>query len=97
MKMNMNLQRLRQEVDRLRDGRSADDLSDIEIRGGVEQFSVRYLGDWEVPADEEDDGDYDWKVPTTATRARLDTLVKKYPGTAWENEGEKCWLRFYSK
>jgi hypothetical protein len=66
-------------------------------------FSARYVGDWEVPADEEDDGDYDWKVPTAATKKRLDEIVemisKRHPGVKleWQNDGEKCWLSFYAQ
>lgn len=88
------------EVNRLREYRSRDDISDIETdETGTVRFSVRYLGDWEVPADEEDDGDYDWKVPTAATARRLDALVVKYNvngvSVTWSNDGEKCWLSFF--
>lgn len=90
---------LRQEVDRRRSYRDSDYLTMIEERDGVLRFSVRYLGNWEVPADEEDDGDYDWKVPTAATKKMLDEMVATYAGRfgvkiTWENEGEKNWLGF---
>jgi hypothetical protein len=80
-----------------------DDINAIEERNGELTFSVRYIGNWEVPADEEDDGDYDWKVPTVATRKMLDELIarfaKQFPTVqlSWVNEGEKCWLGFYAK
>jgi hypothetical protein len=100
MKMDM-LAALRQEIIRVHGRGPCEDVTKIEsfVYGDRDEktgasFSVRNLGDWEVPADEEDDGDYDWKVPTAATKRMLDTLVKKYPGTMWENEGEKNWLRF---
>ena len=90
---------LRVEVDRLRSYRDSDYLTEIEDRDGVLSFSVRYLGDWEVPADEEDDGDYDWKVPTAATKKRLDEMVRTFANRfgvkiEWHNEGEKNWLGF---
>lgn len=91
---------LRNEVNRLRRyDRSDDYLSAIrDIDAHTIAFDVRYLGDWEVPADEEDDGDYDWKVPTTATRVMLDALVKRFSVAGvtirWFNQGEKCWLSF---
>lgn len=78
------------------------DIEPIEDYDNGFRFSARYVGDWEVPADEEDDGDYDWKVPTVATRKRLDEIVamvnKRNPGAtvSWENDGEKCWLSFYA-
>src|SRR6185369_9022979 len=89
------LEALFREVNRLRDYPNDKwGINEIEERNGQLSFSVRYLGDWMVPEDEEDDGDYDWKIPTPGTRKKLDALVAKYPGTEWWNEGEKCWLGF---
>jgi len=72
------------------------DADPIELRDGLLMLHVRYFGAWEVPEDAEDDGDYDWKVPTADTRRRLDSLVAEYrkqiPGLAWFNQGEKCWI-----
>lgn len=78
------------------------ELEPIEFRNGEFSLAVRYLGDWEVPADEEDDGDYDWKVPTASTCKRLDELVDRYNESfgvkmTWFNQGEKCWLMFSVK
>ncbi len=93
-------QTLRNEMDRTRDYRDSSYLTEIEERqAGVLAFSVRYWGDWEVPADEEDDGDYDWKVPTAATKKKLDEIVRTYSNrfgvkVTWFNEGEKNWLGF---
>jgi hypothetical protein len=90
---------VRNDVDRMRSYRDSDYLSAIEERNGALCFSVRYLGDWEVPADEEDDGDYDWKVPTAASRKKLDEMCKTYSlrfgvTVSWHNEGEKEWIGF---
>lgn len=82
-----NLETLRNEV--LRRSRR-EDVTAIEGN----QFSVRNLGNWEVPADEEDDGDYDWKVPTPATAKMFDALAKDF-GATWQNDGEKNWITFY--
>jgi len=64
-------------------------------------FSFRYFGTWEMPEGEEDDGDYDWKIPTAATRARLETICAKHAtktvSVAWHFEGEKFWLRFTAR
>jgi hypothetical protein len=64
-------------------------------------FSARYVGDWEVPSDEEDDGDYDWMVPTAASVKRLNAIAKEYSTkdvkVSWCNDGEKCWITFTAK
>ncbi len=76
------------------------DRNEITKVDGGYQFSVRDFGDWVVPDDEEDDGDYDWKVPTAGTRAKLDKMIAKFqskhPGVhvKWYNEGEKNWIGF---
>lgn len=88
-----------------------DILRDEMLRAGVRKdditeydstLHVRYFGDWQVPADEEDDGDYDWKEPTPSTRRALDRLVaevskKVNAKIVWQNEGEKCWVSFYAE
>lgn len=89
-KANVRAARLHDEVLRMA---RPDDVEDVREDADEFRFSARYVGYWEVPADEEDDGDYDWKVPTAASRKVLDALVAKH-GAAWENEGEKCWIRF---
>lgn len=85
-------------ADILRNERGTEAGDEIREHDGELLLSIRYFGDWEVPEDAEDDGDYDWKVPTRGTRARLDSLVAEYgkriPGLAWHNEGEKCWIAF---
>jgi hypothetical protein len=100
MKSLNALTALRKEIGRMV---RSDDLGEIESGadgdGVVHSFSARNVGDWEVPADEEDDGDYDWKVPTADTVDRLNTLVNSMGRThgvrlTWANDGEKCWLTF---
>jgi hypothetical protein len=90
-----NLESLKAQILRNERGTEAQDIR--EERGEL-ILSVRYFGNWEVPEDAEDDGDYDWKIPTTDTRRRLDSLVaafqKQIPGLTWQNEGEKCWIAF---
>ena len=95
------LEALRREVNTLRQYRDHEELTQIEERNGVYMFDVRYLGNWEVPADVEDDGDYDWMVPTAATVKNLDKLVEKYHSAHvqinWVSQGEKCWLTFTAR
>lgn len=58
-------------------------------------IDVRYLGAWEVPAGEEDDGDYDWKVPTAETHKALDAICSRL-GYTYSVE-EKEWITFVKK
>jgi hypothetical protein len=66
-------------------------------------FDVRYWGQWENPADAEDEEDYDWQVPTPDTVKRLNDLVararKQFPTVeiTWRDEGEKNHLTFTAK
>lgn len=60
-------------------------------------FEVRDWGDWEVPPDEEDDGDYDWKQMTRETSKQLRTIITaartKYPDfEIGVQSGEKNWI-----
>jgi hypothetical protein len=53
---------------------------------------TRYLGQWQVPDGEDDDGDYDWQVPTDATRAAIRRVCEQ---TGWRHDvGEKNWVTF---
>lgn len=58
---------------------------------------IRYFGRWEVPADEEDDGDYDWKVPTDETARKVDAIIAEHQAKnpnlkiEWTAE-EKEWI-----
>ncbi len=79
------------------------DVEGIESQpDGSAYLSVRNFGNWEMPSDasdeDEDAGDYDWKVPTARTRAMLDSLVKEYTTpdvkVTWFNQGEKNWITF---
>ncbi len=62
-------------------------------------FSVRDWGQWVVPMDAEDDGDYDWKEMTAKSGAEANRLVQqvkdKFPHVEidWGGE-EKNWLFF---
>lgn len=58
---------------------------------------VRDWGQWKVPDDEEDDGDYDWKVLTPEWSKKLgkfaDEMEKKYPNVRVSIQtSEKNWL-----
>lgn len=41
---------------------------------------TRDLGNWQVPAGEEDDGDYDWEEPTPETYAKIQQVKAQFPG-----------------
>ncbi len=62
-------------------------------------FSVRGWGQWVVPDDAEDDGDYDWEVMTPKSLKQANDLIEqikqKFPGIEidWGPE-EKNWLFF---
>jgi hypothetical protein len=85
-------------------GMRRSDVDPIEVTPeGEHWFQARYIGDWVVPSDEEDDGDYDWKIPTDATckmlTAMVDSVSKHFPGVklTWQDAGEKCWVTFTAK
>lgn len=64
---------------------------------GVMMFAFRDFGSWEMPEGEEDDGDYDWEVMTSATakviQAVITQLASKYPGFKFDwQTGEKNWF-----
>jgi hypothetical protein len=67
-----------------------------ELEGGI-GFSVRYWGSWQVPADAEDDGDYDWEELTPESAKKLQQIINsveaKYPNVRFEvSDSEKNWL-----
>lgn len=70
---------------RMPEGRYADVNNGAEINRSGAYTDIRDWGDWQVPAGEEDDGDYDWQEPTPATRVKLESHFKelqaKYPDT----------------
>ncbi len=93
MTKRAKLEALRNEIIRIAPYRQ--DIGEVHANdGGGFTFETRYVGDWMVPADEEDDGDYDWKVPTPATVKMFDALCEKF-GCRWFNQGEKCYVDFY--
>jgi hypothetical protein len=60
---------------------------------------VRYWGHWEVPADEEDDGDYDWEELSESSWDLLKKLIERVeaanPGIKVEaSTSEKNWIAF---
>ena len=65
--------------------------------GNHMMIEFRHWGTWEVPADEEDDGDYDWEVPTDATGRAAEKIIadqrKKFPKFTIEfSFEEKNWM-----
>jgi len=63
------------------------------------QFDVQDWGEWEVPADVEDDEDYDWKVLSDESSAKLKQLVDQvqavYPNVKFDvMTEEKNWITF---
>lgn len=72
-------------------------------RGTGYMFLTRYFGDWKNPEDAEDEEDYDWQVPTEATRRRVQEIVQRvqarFPAVklSWVNEGEKNYIGFYAE
>lgn len=76
-------------------GNQTDDPAQIDST--TMQFGIRDFGNWEVPEDEEDDGDYDWEVPTEGTiaklKAYLETAKKHHPFIEYDFQiGEKSWI-----
>jgi hypothetical protein len=66
-------------------------------KGTSIEFGVRDWGTWQVPADDEDDGDYDWQEPTVTTmeaaKALLNGVEKQFPKYKFTmHSGEKNWL-----
>lgn len=73
---------------------------DVQRRGAVQPgvaLDIRDWGHWILPPDVEDDGDYDWKVPTEQTSNMAKTIVaglqQRHPKIDFELSGsEKNWL-----
>lgn len=84
-------------------GRTPSDWGAIndDDSGGL-WFDVRYWGTWVVPADAEDDGDYDWEEPSPETVAKLQQLIREvernHPNVKITfRVGEKHWLEIWAK
>lgn len=76
--------------------RYSDKDAPSQSNGGVE-FGIRDWGTWQVPADAEDDGDYDWEEPTPETEKAakeiLNKCKEKFPKREFKiHPGEKNWL-----
>ena len=70
--------------------------ADIDNKTG-KGFWIRYWGDWQVPYDAEDDGDYDWEELTDESGKKLDQLIRAvhvaFPNVKITVQGsEKNWL-----
>lgn len=70
---------------------------DPEWDDGLLYVDIRDWGNWEVPEGEEDDGDYDWEVPTEKTAKAADALIKelnaKFPNFVIKHRfGEKNYI-----
>lgn len=53
---------------------------------------TRYLGEWEMPEGEDDDGDYDWEVPSGGTVAKIKAIALEHE---WQwQQSEKNWITF---
>lgn len=66
-------------------------------KGAAAEFAIRDWGTWQVPAGEEDDGDYDWQEPTPETDKAAEDILKKceklFPNVKFHlTAGEKNWL-----
>lgn len=70
-----------------------------EIEGSEVVCAVRDFGDWVVPDDEEDDGDYDWEVPTDATMEIIQKIKtpieQRFSVKIQPSVEEKNWIYFY--
>lgn len=82
-------------------GRTPAEWGSINDDDGI-WFDVRYWGTWVVPADAEDDGDYDWEEPSPETVARLQRMAaeveSKHPNVKITfNVGEKHWLEIWAR
>jgi len=84
-----------------RELRASSRLTERDVQREDESLDVRHWGQWEVPEDEEDDGDYDWEVLTQASAKKLKDLITKFEK---ENKckvnvqtSEKNWIAFSIK
>jgi predicted NUDIX family NTP pyrophosphohydrolase len=71
----------------------------LQSREGSPELAVRDFGKWVVPDGEEDDGDYDWQVPTANTWNAVEQLVadvkRQFPAIVIAPyTGEKNWIYF---
>lgn len=68
---------LQGELKRMPEGRWCE-IQDPELYGGKLMADIRHWGQWNVPDDEEDDGDYDWKELDKKSSTSLDKKVKEF-------------------
>lgn len=68
-----------------------------QLTGNGMSFGIRDWGQWEMPEGEEDDGDYDFKVPTQETDQAafkiIQGLRQQFPMFDFHyGSGEKNWI-----
>ena len=76
---------------------SRGNIQQPEPEGKGLRAGVRYWGNWCVPDGEKDDGDYDWKELTPASRQRAVQIVanlqKRFPTVKLSfSQEEKNWI-----
>jgi hypothetical protein len=84
----------------------AGDINSPETRGSEVGAGLRYWGDergyWQVPAGEEDDGDYDWKELTPEAKQHAATIIaevqQRFPNIDLSySVEEKYWIWFVGR
>lgn len=77
------------------------EINKPEVSHGQVMCGVRDFGNWVVPDDVEDDGDYDWEIPTDETLQIVDriknTVEQEYNVKITPSVEEKNWIDFYIK
>lgn len=53
-------------------------ITSSDIQEDSNSLGIRYWGQWEVPQDEEDDGDYDWQVLSVASSRKLNEIIMSF-------------------
>ena len=71
--------------------------NDIQVHNNVVYAGIRYWGSWEVPPDEVDDGDYDWRRLTKQSHIKLKGYIDEFSKQHKNfkitySTGEKDWI-----
>lgn len=76
-------------------------ISYSDIQEEADSLSIRYWGKWEVPQDEEDDGDYDWEVLSDTSSKKLKEIIDSFEKAnkckVRVQTSEKNWIEFNIK